>query len=561
MFVVGRLQNLFHKSSLSRGLSIGRVSTKENIVFSPYPDVPLSEQSYFDYVFKHVDKRPNMMAVVNGLTDKYWTFKEVSQKSMMFGSSLKDLPGCHTLGILLPNCMEYPVIFSGAAYANITTTPMNPIYTAREITSQLRLAKASYVITSAEQLPALDKASKMLNRKIQPILIDKKVEGCLHLDEMINSASLYPQEQIDVHNEVITLPFSSGTTGSPKGVMLTHFNLVSNMCQALDTHPSQRIMSESTEGDQTVLLCILPLYHIYAMNVAMGPALRTGAKLVMLPKFDPDTFLSALSTYRPTNLHLAPPLLSFLASSSLVNRAHLESVTDIIIGAAPLGPALIEQFKEKFPHTTIREAWGMSEISPVGLMTQKGGLKIGSCGVAIPNSKFKIVDVETGANLGPRKVGELCCTGPMVMKGYINNKKATDETIKKGWLHTGDVAYFDDDGCIFIVDRIKELIKVKGYQVPPAEIEDLLRSMTEVKDVAVIGIPHEKYGEVPRAYIVKQNPDLREASVLAHVKNNMAAYKQLMGGVEFIDEIPKSASGKILRRVLLEKYQTLKNDK
>lgn len=557
MLAKWRLYQPFQRSLLRCFSGSGRVATKDNVVLSPFPDVAMSEKSYFDYVFEHVDKRSNMTSVVNGLTDESWRFSDVKEKSMMFGSSLKDLPGCHTLGVFLPNCIQYPVIFSGAAYANVTTTTMNPIYTPGEIAKQLRLAKASYVITSSDHLETLNESSKLLNRKIQPILIDKKVGGCLHMDDMIQGATIFPQEQIDVHNEVITLPFSSGTTGAPKGVMLTHFNLVSNMVQSLDTHPSQKVLPESTDVDQSVLLCILPLYHIYAMNVAMGPALRTGAKLVMLPKFDSATFLSALSTYRPTNLHLAPPLLSFLASSSQVNRDHMESVKDIIVGAAPLGPALIEQFKEKFPDPTLREAWGMSEISPVGLMTQRGGMKIGSCGVAVPNSKFKIVDVETGENLGPKKVGELCCSGPMVMKGYINNQKATDETIKDGWLHTGDVAYYDEEGYIFIVDRIKELIKVKGYQVPPAEIEDLLRAMVGVKDVAVIGIPHDKYGEVPRAYVVREDPGLSEPLVQDYVMNNMAAYKQLIGGVEFIDEIPKSAAGKILRRVLLEKFQTM----
>ena len=189
--------------------------------------------------------------------------------------------------------------------------------------------------------------------------------------------------------------------------------------------------------------------------------------------------------------------------------------------------------------------------------------EVGSCGVAVPNAQIKIVDVETGENLPPMKTGELCVAGPMNMKGYLNNKKATDETVRGGWLHSGDIAYYDEDGYVFIVDRIKELIKVKGYQVSPTELEDLIRTMDGVKDVAVIGIPHSKYGEVPRAYIVRQaaselsalSPNVSEESVKEFVSENVTSYKQLAGGVEFIEAIPKSAAGKILRRVLTQEFK------
>ena len=225
------------------------------------------------------------------------------------------------------------------------------------------------------------------------------------------------------------------------------------------------------------------------------------------------------------------------------------------MAAAPTGEALFNQFHKKFPNVVLQEGWGMTELSPLGLSTPKNKVKFGSAGVAVPNSKLKIVDVETGDPLGPGQTGELCISGPMVMKGYLNNKEATDHTIRDGWLYSGDVAHYDEEGYVYIVDRIKELIKVKGFQVPPAEIEDLLRTLKGVKDVAVIGIPHDKYGEVPKAYVVKQEgvKNLTEKKVKDHVRSRLTSYKHLLGGVEFVDEIPKSAAGKTLRRVLLHR--------
>ena len=530
-----------------------------SIVYSPFKDVPLSHLSFYDYVYQHIGIHKHRDATVNAITGETWNYGQLEDKTKKFARALKSSPDINVLGIFLPNCMEYPLIFSGASLANVMTTTMNPVYTPREISRQLELSKASAIVTNSELYPIVKQALKLLNNEtcLQVITTDLKVDNCLHLDEMIAQAEDVTFDAINVHEDIITLPFSSGTTGKPKGVMLTHFNLVSNVCQMLDGDSQQNVMEDSTDSNQNVLLCVLPLYHIYAMNVSMSPALRTGSKLAMLPKFDPKTYISSLTKYRPNILHLAPPLVSFLVNNPDVKSSHLDSVNDVIVAAAPVGPALLEQFQLKFPNTTIREGWGMSELSPLGLLAPKNKNKPGSCGVAIPNTKFKIVDVENGANLGPGKRGELCCTGPMVMKGYIDNKEATEFTIKEGWLHSGDIAFHDEEGYIFIVDRMKELIKVKGFQVPPAEIEDLLRTLKGVNDVAVIGIPHQKYGEVPRAYVVRKKgfDGMDEDTVKNFVKENVTSYKQLVGGVEFIDSIPKSAAGKTLRRVLVEKYK------
>ena len=299
----------------------------------------------------------------------------------------------------------------------------------------------------------------------------------------------------------------------------------------------------------------MPMFHAF-VNVAVFPTLRAGGQVITVPKFEPVSYIEALDRYKPTFLHLAPPVVSFLANSDKVKPQHLESIKSIFVGAAPFGEAIAQKFLEKAPHVVFREVWGMTETSPLVTITPENIAKIGSCGVLLPNTEGKVIDFDTGEALGPNKRGELCVKGPQVMKGYIDNPRATEETIKSGgWLHSGDIAYYDELGRFYIVDRLKELIKVKGFQVPPAELEDLLMSHQDVLDVGVIGIPDERSGEIPFAFIVKNpNSNLSEDVIHAFVNEHVVQYKQLSGGIKFVDSIPKTPSGKILRRNLRKEY-------
>merc|ERR1719219_1575279 len=368
---------------------------------------------------------------------------------------------------------------------------------------------------------------------------------------LYESGDLYDKpREWNVHEDIVALPYSSGTTGPPKGVSLTHYNMVANMTQL--QHPDVTMLRETNDDEQETVFPVLPFFHIYAMNTIMTVGLQIGAKIVTVPRFEPEMYLKCLVTYRPTWLNLVPPLVSFLSTHPVVKSDYLKSVVTVTGGAAPFGPALIEKFMEKVAPNVVsfREGFGMTESSPCSHVQPDEGAVLGGCGHPIPNTIAKIVDIETGDCLGPHQDGELCVAGPQVMKGYYRNENATEKTIIDGWLYTGDIARFDDDGQFFIVDRLKELIKVKGLQVAPSELEDLIRRHPGVNDVAVVGVPDDRAGELPRAYVVRKNRQVLEESIVDWVKERAAPHKHLAAGVMFVDTLPKNQTGKILRREL-----------
>ncbi|ROT80532.1 hypothetical protein C7M84_000768 [Penaeus vannamei] len=448
-----------------------------------------------------------MRGKVNGLTGQSITHGEFQTLSKRLGSALTRLgmKQGDVLGIVSPNCPEFALTFFGVASIGGINTTVNCTYTAVEIAKQLENSGASIVMT-------------------HPLLLTNIQEAC----------NIY-----------------KGTTGVPKGVMLTHYNLVANLQQI--THPSLMSVRGAV---QDIFLGVLPFFHIYGMVPCMGLSLMTGSLTVTLPMFDPKLYVEAIQKYKVTYLHTVPPLVSFLTQSPMVKPELLDNVHTMICGAAPVGPVLINEFRKKFTdRIQFQEGYGLTEASPVTHLTPINKYLPGSTGPSIPNTYAKIVDLETGKTIGPDEgTGELCIKGPQIMKGYYRNEKATKETIdEEGWLHTGDIAKMDHDENVYIVDRLKELIKVKGLQVAPAELEDLLREHPDINDVAVIGIPDERAGEVPRAYVVlSPNSPKTEEEIAKYVEENVAPHKRLAGGVVFINEIPKLATGKILRRKLKE---------
>ena len=366
--------------------------------------------------------------------------------------------------------------------------------------------------------------------------------------------------EINTLEDLAYLPFSSGTTGPPKGVMITHSSLTT-LTNQYTKYPDVCVLSprDGTTGRQERLIGILPFFHAYGISGVLIAGTRLGAHILTLPKFEPQLFVNAIKKHKPTVMHLVTPLISYLTQTPQCTSADLEATHTIIGGAAPIGAGLIHKMLEKAgKYIFFQEGYGLTEMTAVTHILYKTRRhdKIGSCGTVIPNTMSKVVDLETGAALGPYEKGEICLKGPQMMKGYFDNPEATRDTIDPdGWLHTGDIGYYDEDLDFYIVDRLKELIKVKGFQVAPSEIEDLLRDHPDVSDVAVIGVPDDEFGEAPRAYIVPKKPGLTEESVHEYLKDKVAPFKQLRGGIQFLQAIPKASSGKILRRELILSYR------
>ncbi|GMS84716.1 hypothetical protein PENTCL1PPCAC_6891, partial [Pristionchus entomophagus] len=341
------------------------------------------------------------------------------------------------------------------------------------------------------------------------------------------------------------LPYSSGTTGTPKGVMMSHRGFNTMMRLIID-HWEREIYPmlnnpEEFEWRNERMMLNLPFYHAFGFGNLLW-SLIVGSTGIVMEKFSRRPYLTAIQKYRPRMLLMVPPIVVFLTKQTMVSEYDLSSIECIVTAAAPLGKDLCEEFLARHPYVKyLTQAYGMTELgvlSHVPLLENRE--TNGAAGVVASYFEQKIVCPTTGDTLDIGEKGELCVKSPTVMSGYLGREEATKGAIDEGgWMHTGDIGYVDSLGRTFIVDRLKELIKVKGYQVPPAELEDLLLSHPGVADVAIIGIPDERNGELVRAYIVKKEDNLEEKDVVDFVSEMVSDYKHITGGVFFIDEIPK----------------------
>ncbi len=509
----------------------------------PYPDVEIPEVSLTDFISNSIGDFRDKTALIDGPSGRSFTYAEFESSARRVAASLdrRGFKKGDVFAIFSTNCPEYAVIFHAVAMLGGISTTLNPLYTAEEAAFQLNDADARFLVAAPQVIDKAFVAAKQ--SKIEELFVFGEAEGATPFATLLESDGQVPHVDIDPGNDLVVLPYSSGTTGLPKGVMLTHRNLVANMCQmdGLDYfHRDDR------------LLCVLPLFHIYGLVVVLNMGLHLGATIVTMPRFDLEQFLSLIQKYRVTLSHIVPPIVLKLAKDPLVNDYDLSSLKMIFSGAAPLGADLSRECVQRIG-CGIRQGYGMTETSPVthSSPADPARMKMGSVGTPAPNTECKLVDPATGDEFGPNQEGEVCVRGPQNMKGYLNNPEANARTIDEdGWLHTGDIGYADEDGHFFIVDRVKELIKYKGFQVAPAELEAILLTHPAVADAAVIPCRDDEAGEVPKAFIVSKLDTSAEA-IMSFVAERVAPHKKIRE-VEFIAQIPKSLSGKILRRVLIE---------
>jgi acyl-CoA synthetase (AMP-forming)/AMP-acid ligase II len=512
---------------------------------SPQADLAIPNIALTPFVLGRAQELGPKVAIVEAITGRSFTYGEIHAGVRRFAAGLhaRGFRKGDVVAIMTPNLPEYPIAFHGVATAGGVNTTLNPTYTSAEIGHQLNDSGARLLITIP---PLLDKAREAAAKsKVEEIVVFGEAQGALPFASLLVDEKA-PEVAIDPAEDLVALPYSSGTTGFSKGVMLTHRNLVANLVQA-------GAGIEITEREK--VMAFLPFFHIYGMTVIMNATLYHGATLVSMQRFDLEPCLQAIQEHKVTRFFLVPPIVVLLAKSPIVDKYDLSSVKSMFSGAAPLDANLSAAASQRIG-CRLHQGYGLTETSPVTHCVPDREVEVvpGSIGPAVPNTECKIVDVATGRELDRNEDGEIWIRGPQVMKGYLNNQDATRASIDaEGFFHTGDIGHVDDHDRFFIVDRLKELIKYKGYQVAPAELEAVLLSHPKIADAAVIGVRDEEGEEVPKAFVVLKEP-IGPIEIMDFVAARVAPHKKVRR-VEIVEQIPKSPTGKILRRLLRDKEQ------
>ncbi|MFE2017295.1 4-coumarate--CoA ligase family protein [Streptomyces sp. NPDC059499] len=517
---------------------------------SEYADVPALDIPIHEAVLGEAAAFGDTVALIDGTNGLSVTYGQLDTFHRRIAAHLAEagLRKGDVLALHSPNTIAYPPVFYGATRAGASVTTVHPLATAEEFAKQLKDSAARWIVTVSMFLDVARRAAELAGG-IQEIFVCDQAEGHTSVLDMLGSTAPEPEIAFDPAEDIAALPYSSGTTGTPKGVMLTHRSIGTNLEQLRPFIPM---------GPGDSILAVLPFFHIYGLTALMNVPLRCGATVVVLPRFDLDQFLGAIQEHRISGLYVAPPIVLALAKHPAVGNYDLSSLRYIVSAAAPLDAELAAACSARLGLPPVRQAYGMTELSPgthvVPLDAENP--PPGAVGKLLPGTEMRIVSIEDpGKDVGTGTDGEILIRGPQVMKGYLGRPEATAEMIDAdGWVHTGDVGRVDADGWLHVVDRVKELIKYKGYQVAPADLEALLLTHESVADAAVIGVYDAEGNEVPKAYVVRQPaaPDLTADDVMAYVAGHVAPYKKVRR-VEFIEAVPRAASGKILRRELRDR--------
>ncbi|KAH9693715.1 4-coumarate--CoA ligase-like 5 [Citrus sinensis] len=492
-------------------------------------------------------------AFIDAATGRHLTFSELWRAVDSVSTCLSDMGirKGHVILLLSPNSIFFPVVCLAVMSLGAIITTTNPLNTKQEIAKQIADSKPVLAFTISQLVP------KLAGSTLPIVLLDDEkttstegIKTVTTLPQMMRKepSGTLVRDRIN-QDDVATLLYSSGTTGASKGVVSSHRNLIAMVQTVLGRFKLE-------DGEQT-FICTVPMFHIYGLAAFATGLLASGSTIVVLSKFDMHEMLSSISKYRATYLPLVPPILVALISGAdqIRSKYDLSSLQSVLSGGAPLSREVIEGFVQKYPKVRILQGYGLTESTGIGASTDslEESRKYGTAGMLSPSMEAKIVDPDSGKALLVNQTGELWLKGPSIMKGYFSNPEATTSTLdSEGWLRTGDLCYIDDDGFIFIVDRLKELIKYKGYQVPPAELEALLLTHPKISDAAVVPFPDKEAGQYPMAYVVREaGSRLSENEVMDFVARQVAPYKRVRR-VAFVASIPKNPSGKILRKDLIK---------
>ncbi|EED21683.1 phenylacetyl-CoA ligase, putative [Talaromyces stipitatus ATCC 10500] len=547
-------------------------------VKSPYPDFEIPDVDIWSFLFERKDRAfpDDKNLFVDADTQRSYTFAQLRETALSFGHGLKatwDWKKGDVLAIFSPNCVDTPAVMYGVAWTGGVISPANPTYTVEELAFQLGNSEAKALATQRPLLPIAREAAKKVGLPEDRIILigdERDPSGVVkHFTSIrnISGTSRFRRPKIDPKKDVAYLVYSSGTTGLPKGVMLSHRNMVSNILQGKNTEGRYLSWNDNADGQGDRILAFLPFFHIYGLTTMIHFSLFTGLTVFVMPRFDIEKFCKHVQNYRITFVYVAPPVILLLGKHPIVDKYDLSSLRMMNSGAAPLTRELVEATSARIK-VGIKQGYGLSETSPTTHTQawEDWNKDIGSVGQLVPNMEAKYMtspeDDSEPQEVAAGEVGELWVRGPNVFLGYHKNQKATEGCLTAdGWFRTGDVGYQDKDHKFYITDRVKELIKYKGFQVPPAELEGILVDSELIDDVAVIGVHSDEHGsEVPRAYVVRSAvskasgaSDAEEAEkIVKWMHSKVAQHKRLRGGVRFVETIPKSVSGKILRRVLKE---------
>jgi acyl-CoA synthetase (AMP-forming)/AMP-acid ligase II len=507
------------------------VSTAPAVISSPWPTPDIPDVDFAGHVLRHAERWARHAALVDASDGRTLSSGELAAAARRTAAGLADrgLGRGDTVAIYGPNQAEFATAVLGAAMAGVTTTTANPLYTAGELAYQLRDSGARILVTIE---PFMDRAREAA--------AEAGVKAVLGYDDLLGDGD--PPAVTIGPDDVVLLPYSSGTTGLPKGVGLTHRGVVANLAQ---------MEPVLTLGPQDMVLAVAPMYHCMGLMCVVAHALCQGATVVTMPRFELEAFLQAMQDHRVTSSIAAPPVALALARHPIVDDYDLSALRWLGCGAAPLDAGTEAACAQRLG-CAFGQGYGMSEATSVIAVINveaPDDIVRGAVGSLLPGVEARILDPETGADLGADAEGELLIRGPQLMRGYRGRPDATAATIDDdGWLHTGDLATVTADGVVRITDRLKELIKFKGFQVAPAELEGLLCAHPSVADAAVVGIPDDAAGEVPKAFVVGRG-EVDADALMAWVAERVAPHKRIRA-VGVVDQIPKLPSGKILRRLL-----------